>query len=113
MKNNLWRHWAEVVKPLNFSTPNPWPADWETASQGKKMAEVQKEWKARRDEIMTTFPKTSDERFAILRENYGSLMEKVVEPEFKRRGEPEEFRGAVELLRELEATQYELGEAYF
>ncbi len=113
LRTDLWRAMAEVVKPQNYSKPNPGPTDWKTAANGKGFAEVAKEWKARYDEIMKTFPETPDERFAVLSENFDALMEKVVEPEFKRRGEPEEFRAEVELLRQLAATQYELGDAFF
>lgn len=113
LRTDLWRAMAEVVKPRSFSKPNPWPTDWKTAANGKEFAEVAKEWKARYDEIMKTFPKTPDERFAVMRANFDELMEKVVEPEFKRRGEPEEFRAEVELLRQLAATQTELADAFF
>lgn len=113
LRTDLWRAMAEVAKPQNFSEPRPWPTDMAAARKGKTWKEVEKEWKARYDEIMKTFPKTPDERFAVLRANFDELMEKVVEPEFKRRGEPEEFRAQVELLRELAATQAELADALF
>lgn len=124
LRTDFWSALAEVAKPQNFFEPRPWPTDTTAALEEKRSGavkktweeawkEVEKEWKARYDEIMKTFPKTPDERFAVLRANFDELMEKVVEPEFKRRGEPEEFRAEVELLRELAATQAELADAQF
>ena len=113
LRTDFWSALAEVAKPMNFSKPNPWPADTRGLLRKESWKEAEKKWKARYDEIMKTFPETPDERFALLRENFDELMEKVVEPEFKRRGEPEEFRAEVELLRELAATQAELADAQF
>ncbi len=112
-RSELWREWAEIAKPVNFSKPGVLPSNAaELAGEGK-LEEGIKAGKARYDEIMKTFPETPDERFAVLRANYDELMEKVVEPEFKRRGEPEEFRAEVELLREIAATQAELADEHF
>lgn len=109
----LWSQLAQIAKPVNFRKPVPWPVDVRgLASEGSRK-EAKEKWKARYDEIMKTFPETSEECSAIYRANFDELMEKVVEPEFKRRGEPEEFRVAVELLRELAAKQTELADAYF
>ncbi|MBR4833551.1 MAG: hypothetical protein IKU86_04345 [Thermoguttaceae bacterium] len=113
LRTDLWRAMAEVAKPLNFFEPNPWPADTQGLLRKESWKEADKKWKARYSEIMKTLPKTPDERFVALRANFDELMEKVVESEFKRRGEPEKFRAEVELLRELAATQAELADAMF
>ena len=113
LRSDFWRAMAEVAEPQNFNKPNPWPADTRGLLRKGSWKEAEKEWKARYDEIMKTFPKTPDERFAVWRANFDELMEKVVEPEFKRRGEPEKFRAEVELLREIAATQTELADAFF
>ena len=113
LRVELWSAMAEVAKPLNFFEPKPWPADTQGLLRKESWKEADKKWKARYNEIMKTLPKTPDERFVALRANFDELMEKVVESEFKRRGEPEEFRAEVELLREIAAAQYELGDAFF
>jgi len=109
----LWSQLAQIAKPINFRKPVPLSVDVRGLTSEGSRKEATEKWKARCDEITKTFPETADECSAIYRANFDELMEKVVEPEFKRRGEPEEFRAAVELLRELATKQTELADAYF